>query len=153
VTTVQELIAELPEGAGAIPLPTVRRIINDHLGTWDRGAPSRAVMQGAITALPERTGHGGAYMVDRDEAVLILVAAVLAFAAGVAVVAMIRAVKISGVDPGVFIKSARSDMAVAAVLSRPSPAKQKTTRDRQQAHQRAGERARNRAAQKAAQTT
>jgi hypothetical protein len=105
VITAQELIAELPEGTGAIPLPTVRKLINDRVGPWDVDAPARAVRSGAIQARPERYGRSHSLMVDRNEAVLILIAAVLAFAAGIAVIAMIRAVKISGVDPSVFIQA------------------------------------------------
>ena len=117
VTTAQALIAELPESAEVIPLPLVRRIINEHLGPWDRDAQSYAVKSGAIRPAPKVPGPvagqnarkylgGNGLIVDRDEAVLILVAAVLAFAAGVAVVAMIRALRVSGVDPAVFVKAA-----------------------------------------------
>lgn len=104
MTTVQELIDELPGAAEAIPLPFVRGIISDRLGPWPADAQSYAVRSGAIRVLPQRA-EANAYVVDRSEAVLILIAAVLAFAAGVAVVAMIRAVKISGVDPAMFIQA------------------------------------------------
>lgn len=116
VTTAQALIAELPESTEVIPLPLVRRIINEHLGPWDRDAQSYAVKSGAIHPAPKMPGPvagqnarkhlgGNGLIVDRDEAVLILVAAVLAFAAGVAVVAMIRAIRVSGLDPAVFVQT------------------------------------------------
>lgn len=104
MTTAQTLIAELPGDVEVIPLPVVRGIVNDHLGPWDRDATSYAVKSGAIRPLPGRQGSSHAYAVDRDEAVLILVAAALAFAAGVAIVAMIRAIRVSGVDPAVFVQ-------------------------------------------------
>jgi hypothetical protein len=105
VTTAQALIAELPDNAEAISLPFLRNIVNDHLGRWDKDQQSYAVKSGAIRPLPERQGRNHAYAVDRGEAVLILVAAALAFAAGVAVVAMIRAVRVSGLDPAVFTQA------------------------------------------------
>jgi hypothetical protein len=116
VTTAQELIAELPGDVEAIPLPLIRGLINEHLGPWDRDAQSYAVKSGAIRPVKKAPGpvagrnarkyQGGAGLaVDRDQAVLILVAAVLAFAAGVAVVAMIRAIRVSGVDPAVFAEA------------------------------------------------
>lgn len=105
MTTAQELIDELPGDAEAIPTSVIRGIVNAHLGHWDTDAVSYAVKSGAIRPLPKRQGPGAAYAVDRDQAVLILVAAVLAFAAGVAVVAMIRAIRISGVDPSVFVQT------------------------------------------------
>lgn len=106
MTTAQALVAELPAGAKVIPLPVVRDIVNSHLGPWDRAQQSYAVKSGAIRPVPERQGRNHAYAVDRSEAVLILVAAALAFAAGVALVSMIRAVRVSGLDPAVFMQTA-----------------------------------------------
>jgi hypothetical protein len=117
VTTARELIAELPAETDVIPLPVVRRIINERLGTWDADAQSYAVKSGAIKPITKAPGPvagrnarkhqgGPGLAVDRDQAVLILVAAVLAFAAGVAVVGMIRALRASGVDPAVFAQAA-----------------------------------------------
>lgn len=115
VTTAQALIAELPEHAEVIPLPLIRSIINDHLGPWDADQQSYAVKSGAIRPVAKAPGRpagrnprkyegGRGLAVDRAQAVLILVAAALAFAAGIAVVAMIRAIRISGVDPAVFVQ-------------------------------------------------
>ncbi|MGH3283599.1 MAG: hypothetical protein ACRDPD_02745 [Streptosporangiaceae bacterium] len=116
MTTVQALIAELPETAEVIPLPLLRSIINDHLGPWDADQQSYAVKSGAIRPVPKTPGKvagrnprkyagGRGLAVDRGQAVLILVAATLAFAAGIAVVAMIRAIRVSGVDPAVFVQA------------------------------------------------
>ena len=104
--TVQALVGELPADSGVIPLPVIRDIVNRHLGPWDAQAQSYAVKSGAIRPVPERQGRSHAYAVDRSEAVLILVAAALAFAAGVALVGMIRAVRVSGLDPAVFVQTA-----------------------------------------------
>lgn len=116
VTTVRELIAELPADTDVIGLPEVRRIINEHLGPWDHRAQSWAVKVGAIKPLAKTPGPvAGAQrrkyqeprglVVDRDQAVLILVAAYLAFAADVPVVGQIRALRASGVDPTVFLQA------------------------------------------------
>lgn len=105
VTTAQDLLSELPDGLEVVPLPIVRQIINERLGPWHRNQQAYAVRDGAIRPLPGRVGQVHALAVSRDEAVLILVAALLAFAAGVAVVGMIRALRVSGVDPGAFVKT------------------------------------------------
>lgn len=97
VSTAQALVAQLPD-ADEIPLPVVRAIVNGHLGPWDAQAQSYAVKSGVIDTAPYRHGQGHAYVVGRDEAILILVAAILAFAAGVAVVSMIRAIKTTGLS-------------------------------------------------------
>jgi hypothetical protein len=113
VTTANELIAELPEGNKPVPLSVVRRIINEHLGPWTEAQQRFAVQSGAIEPVakphvPPTGGHarrpivGRGHVVDRDQAALIIVAAVLAFAAEVPVVGMIRALRVSGVDPAVF---------------------------------------------------
>lgn len=116
MTTAHELIAELPADTDVIPLPVVRRIINERLGPWDRDSQSYAVKSGAIRPIrkvpgPVAGGNARKYQggpglaVDRDQAVLILVAASLAFAAGVPVIGMIRALRVSGVDPAVFVQT------------------------------------------------
>ncbi len=100
-----------------IPLPVVRRIINEHLGPWTRDQQAYAVRMGAITPVAKTPGPlaggrarkftgGPGVAVDRDQAVLVLVAAVLAFAAEIEVVGMIRALRASGVDPAVFAEAA-----------------------------------------------
>lgn len=84
--TVPGLLSKLPD-AEVIPLPVVRDLIG-----WDRAAQVHAVRQGVIRPVGKR-GKAGCYQVTRDDAVEILIAAALAFAAGVAVVAMLRAIQ------------------------------------------------------------
>jgi hypothetical protein len=91
MTLAQELLADLPD-AEVIPLPVIR----DRIG-WDRATQSYAVRSGVIRPVPER-GKAGCYQVTRDDAIQILVAAALALAAGIAVVAMIRAIQESGLS-------------------------------------------------------
>lgn len=91
MSVAQDLLADLPD-AEVIPLPLIR----DRIG-WTRDAQSLAVKQGAIRPI-EKRGKDGCYQVTRDDAVMILVAAALALAAGVAVVVMIRAIQGAGLD-------------------------------------------------------
>ena len=108
VTTIDGLIAELPAGADVIPLPVIRRIINDRLGPWSEDQQWFAVRSGAISPVAkprgtQKVGRGTA--VDRDQAVLIMVASFLAFAAEVPVVGMIRALRVSGINPALFAQA------------------------------------------------
>lgn len=105
MTTVQALLAELPDDDEAIPLPFIREIVTSHLGPWDRPATSYAVKAGVIHPLPGRYGRQHSYAVDHDEAVKILVAAALAFLAGCAIVAMLRAIDGAGLDAGCLARS------------------------------------------------
>jgi hypothetical protein len=89
--TAQALLADLPD-AEVIPLPFVR----DRIG-WTRDQQSYAVESGAIRPVDKR-GKAGCYQVTREDAVLILIAASLALAAGVAVVMMIRAIREAGLN-------------------------------------------------------
>jgi hypothetical protein len=91
MSAAQALLAGLPD-TEIIPLPLVR----DRIG-WNREQQSYAVRSGVIRPVSQR-GRGGCYQVTRDDAVLILIAAAIALAAGVAVVAMIRAVQAAGLD-------------------------------------------------------
>lgn len=115
VTTADKLIADLPADMETIPVPAIRRIINKHLGPWTEDQQRFAVTSGAIRPVPKptRPPTGASYrhrrvgrgdVVDRDQAVLIIVAAVLAFAADVPVPGMIRALRASGIDPSVFVQ-------------------------------------------------
>lgn len=123
VTTVHELIAELPEDTEVIPLPDVWRIINDQVGPWDMTLTSHAVKAGAIRALPERGGpNRRSYLVTRDEAVLIIVGAVVAFALDRPVVAGIRAVRGSGVSPVTFAELNTGDAAPEPEAATPGEA-------------------------------
>jgi hypothetical protein len=97
--TAQALLADLPD-AEVIPLPFVR----DRIG-WTRDQQSYAVESGVIHPVDKR-GKAGCYQVTREDAVLILVAAALALAAGVAVVMMIRAIKDAGLNPSALAQAA-----------------------------------------------
>jgi hypothetical protein len=116
VTTAHDLIAELPEGAEVVPLLLIRRLINEHLGPWTPAQQASAIGSGSIRPIKKTRGpvggshprkyvEGPGVMVDRDQAVLILVAAVLAFAAKTEVPPAIRLVRASGVDLSVFVQA------------------------------------------------
>ena len=161
MTNVQELIRELPGDAEVISLPVVRQIISERLGPWSANAQCLAIKSGAITVLDNAPTFGSnAKKVTRSEAVLILAAAVLASMSGGTVGSTLSMIKLSGVDPAVFIAAAGDPRPLPAppVRSAAGPrrnrkAEKNDLRKRQQAHQRAAEKARNKAAQKAAQTT
>lgn len=94
-TTVPGLLAGLPDG-DVIPMPVIRDLIG-----WTRDAQANVVTEGLIRPLPVR-GRAGCWQVSRDDAVTILVAAALAFAAGVAVISMLRAIVNTGLDARVI---------------------------------------------------
>jgi hypothetical protein len=87
---VQMMFAELPD-AQVVSLSDVGRIVG-----WTREQRSHAVRTGVVRPLPHRTARG--YLLTRDEARLIIVAAALASAAGSAILTMIRAIRESGLD-------------------------------------------------------
>jgi hypothetical protein len=88
---LQELIDELPDAGVPVPLPQVRQVMVRHdLPQWDRKAQYKAVQQGVIRPLPGRTSDHQSYAVDRDQAVKILAAALLALVAGAALIVMLR---------------------------------------------------------------
>lgn len=89
--TAAALLADLPD-AEVIPLP----IIRDRIG-WTRDQQSYAVETGAIRPIDKR-GKAGCYQVTRDDAVMILIAAAIALAAGVAVVMVIRGIRDAGLN-------------------------------------------------------
>lgn len=91
MTIAQELLADLPD-TEVIPLPLIRERIG-----WTRDAQWLAVKQGAIRPV-EKRGKAGCYQVTRDDAVMILLAAALALAAGVAVIVMLRGLQGAGLD-------------------------------------------------------
>jgi hypothetical protein len=92
MSTAAALLSELPD-AEVIPMPWVRERIG-----MSRREQAYAVKAGAIRPVDARAPRG-AYRVTREDAVLILVAAALAAAAGIAIVAMIRAIQGAGLDP------------------------------------------------------
>jgi hypothetical protein len=101
MNTAQALLRELPEGE-AIPMPWVRERVG-----WSLEDQSYAVRSGLIQPLPKYGPHRS-YQVTRDEAALILVAFLLARAAGVAIVAMIRALKRTGIDPAALARAMKT---------------------------------------------
>jgi hypothetical protein len=96
MSIVQDLLADLPD-TEVIPLPLIRQRIVQERIPWTRDAQALAVRQGTIHPV-EKLGKAGCYQVTRDDAVMILVAAALALAAGVAVVIMLRAIQGAGLD-------------------------------------------------------
>lgn len=96
--TIPGILSKLPD-AEVIPLPVVRE-----LAGWDRDAQSDAVKEGLIRPIDQR-GKANCYQVTRDDAALILVAAVLAFAAGVAVIAMLRGLQGAGLDAAALARA------------------------------------------------
>ena len=97
MSIAQELLADLPD-TEVISLTLVReRIVQERI-PWTRDAQALAVRQGTIRPVAKR-GKAGCYQVTRDDAVMILVAAALALAAGVAVVIMLRGIQGAGLDP------------------------------------------------------
>lgn len=91
MSLAQDLLADLPD-AEVIPLPLIRERVG-----WNRQQQHHAIEVGAIRPV-EKRGKAGCYQVTRDDAVLILIAAALALAAGVAVVAMLRGIQGAGLD-------------------------------------------------------
>lgn len=95
MSIAQDLLADLPE-TDVVPLPLIRERIG-----WSRQAQYNAINQGAICPVGKR-GKAGCYQVTRDDAVMILVAAALALAAGVAVIVMLRGLRGAGLDASVL---------------------------------------------------
>jgi hypothetical protein len=95
--TMAALVAGLPEG-DTIPLPEVSRRVG-----WDPATQVRAIKDGLVetTGLPPAGKRG--WQVTRQEALTILAAAALAFAMGLAVVSVLRGIKVSGLDVGQLI--------------------------------------------------
>jgi hypothetical protein len=91
MSIAQDLLADLPD-TDVIPLPLIRERVG-----WSRDQQSDAVLQGAIRPI-EKRGKAGCYQVTRDDAVLILIAAALALAAGVAVIVMLRGIQGAGLS-------------------------------------------------------
>jgi hypothetical protein len=63
---------------------------------WTQTGQKYAIRKGLLAAEPAERGR--AYVVSRDEAYTLLLAALLAFAAGVAIAAMLRALKGAGLE-------------------------------------------------------
>lgn len=90
--TAAELLAELPETGEAIPLPVIAKRIG-----WNKVQQHYAIQAGVIRPLEKRGPHG-AFQVDRDQAVGILIAYAVALAAGLAVVTILRGLQGAKLD-------------------------------------------------------
>lgn len=82
------------QGQPLVPLPDLGAAVG-----LDRGRQVYAIEKGIIKPAPKK-GPNGRYMVTWDEAVLIAAAAILAVAAGVALVTMIRSLRGAGAEIG-----------------------------------------------------
>jgi hypothetical protein len=87
--SVTETLA-LWEGRNSVPFPDVARAVG-----LDRNHIAYAVNKGIIEPLPQR-GPSNAHMLRWDDVVLIVVAAAIATAAGIAVMTVIRSLRQSG---------------------------------------------------------
>jgi hypothetical protein len=96
MSTVAEMIAQLPVGADVVPLGIVGDIAD-----ISREMRTRMVREGVIPVL-DRRGAYGAFLVTREEAMLVLAGAALAVIAGIAVTMAIRAVSALTLDPVVI---------------------------------------------------
>lgn len=75
---------------------------------WDRASQSHAITDHLLEAEQDRPGPGNPYTVTLDEAFTLLLAAVLACAAGAAIVAMLRGLKGAGVTGGLAAEVLRA---------------------------------------------
>jgi hypothetical protein len=82
---------ERADQAEAVRLADLSRRIG-----WDKSSQSHAVHEGLLEAF-RLGGQGNAYGITRDDAMNLLLAAVLAVAAGVAIASMLRGLKSAGV--------------------------------------------------------
>ncbi len=90
--TAAELLADLPEAGEVIPLPAISKRIG-----WNYVNQHYAINAGMIRPLEKRGPHG-AYQVDREQAVMIMLAASIALACGVAIVVILRGMQGAGLD-------------------------------------------------------
>jgi hypothetical protein len=91
--SVAEILAQF-EGQDLIPLPDLGKSIG-----LDRGRQTYAIEKGLIKP-SEKRGANGRYLVDRDQAAIIVIAAALAAAAGLALVTMLRSLLGIGAEVG-----------------------------------------------------
>lgn len=91
--SVAEILAQW-DGYDLIPLPDLGKYVG-----LDRGRQTYAIEKGLITPSATR-GRNGRYMVDRNQATIIVIAAALAAAAGLALVTMLRSLLGVGAEVG-----------------------------------------------------
>lgn len=91
--SVAEILAQFGD-QDLIPLPDLGKRVG-----LDRGRQTYAIEKGLIEPSTVR-GRNGRYMVDRDQAAMIVMAAALAAIAGIAVVTMLRSLRGAGAQVG-----------------------------------------------------
>lgn len=89
-------VLEQWEGEELVPLPALTRALQESgAAGMDRGSREYAIRQGVITPAAGG-GHGRPFMVTWEDALLIALAAVVAAAAGIALVSALRALRNTG---------------------------------------------------------
>jgi hypothetical protein len=99
IAEAAEEIRKLDPGT-PVRLPAVSRAVG-----WSSGVQAYAIQTGAVEVLPGKPSGRRSYMITREEALRILAAALLAVAAGIAVVTMVRGVRTAGLDVGRLIET------------------------------------------------
>ena len=105
------LIAQLPEG-DYVPLVELTAIVPE----IDANIRNRMAREGIVRPIGKRAAHGRT-LVSREDLVLVLVAVVLAACCGVAVIAIARMLRESGLDPAVLNSSMKGAGLNASVLA------------------------------------
>ena len=96
MSVATEMIAQLPSGADVVSLSIVGEIAG-----ISREMRTRMVRERVIPVL-DRRGAYGAFLVTRENAMLVLAGAALAITAGIAVTIAIKAVSALTLDPAVI---------------------------------------------------
>lgn len=101
------MIRELPEDTEVVPLPLVRRIINDRLTVpWDRQLQRAAVKAGLIRPLPGITAAPTTGLtVDAAQAAEIITAAAVAETTQIPVIAALRVMQAYRATPELFAQA------------------------------------------------
>jgi hypothetical protein len=88
-------VIERWQGQTAVPLAEVAHAVG-----LDYHHTKYALRKGLVEPIPDQRGFGNAHMIDWDQVVLFLAAAVLAAMAGIAVVTALRSLRNSGAQVG-----------------------------------------------------
>lgn len=104
-TTVTEVLAPF-EGDDLIGLPDLGERLQDLLGVnMDAAARNHAVEKGLICPLDKR-GRNGRYMITRQDAVFLVIAAIMAAGAGLAIVTVLRGLRALPADAAAVLAAA-----------------------------------------------